>query len=97
MRAIILIQSIIIVVGAYYIYTMSHAVTAQPVAPVIDMVPKTTPTEIHEGYVAPTTQPPKDIPVSTTTKSKVTGPNDAGMEYPTNPDVNYPDQPVRPQ
>ncbi len=97
MKAIILLQSIIIVVGAYYIYTLSHAVTAQPVAPVIDMVPTTTPGVIHEGYVAPTSQPPKDTAATTAKKIAPTGPNDSGMEYPTNPDSNYPDQPIRPE
>lgn len=87
MRAIILIQAIIIVVGAYYIYTLSHAtqVTESPV-PVVEMVPTTTtPTVIRTGYTAPTTQPPVDTPTTNPTPSTVTGPNDAGMEYPTNP------------
>jgi hypothetical protein len=96
MRAIILIQAIIIVLGAYYIYTMSHAVKVeQSPVPVVQMIPATTTNEVHPGYVPPTTQPPSDVPPATTSKSVIKGPNDAGMEYPTNPDVNYPDQPIR--
>lgn len=96
MKAIILLQSIIIVLGAYYIYTMSHAVSVEPSpVPVVDMVPTTSPTDVHEGYVAPTKQPPTDVAATATVKTTVTGGNDAGMEYPINPDYNYPDQPLR--
>jgi hypothetical protein len=96
MRAIILLQSIIIILGAYYIYTMTHAVKVEesPV-PVVDMVPTTEPTDTHPGYVPPKANPPSDEPVSSTTlKSTVTGPNDAGMEY---PDAPPPDKTLRTQ
>ena len=85
MRAILLIQSIIILLGAYYIYTLSHVtkVELSPV-PVVQMVPTSTPNKLREGYTPPTTQPPKDTPVIQATTSSITGPSDAGMEYPTN-------------
>lgn len=95
MRVIILIQSIIIVLGAYYIYTLSHATSVvQTPTPRVEMMPATTTSDVHPGYTPPTTQPPKDTPEGTTTKA-IKGANDAGMEYPTNPDINYPDQPLR--
>ena len=95
MRAIILIQSIIIVLGAYYIYSISPATAVQPsLVPIVQIVP-VAPTTTHAGYVAPKTQPPKDDTIIHASSSGITGPSDAGMEYPTNPDTTYPNQPLR--
>jgi len=95
MRTIILIQAIIIVLGAYYLYTLTHVTKVeQSPAPVVEMVPASTTSTIHPGYVPPTTQPPKDD-VSSSATSTVKGATDVGgMEYP-NPDSNYTDQPLR--
>ena len=83
MKAIILLQSIIILLGAYYIYTLSQAKAPADVTPMIHLEQATT-TE-HPGYVPPTGPPPTDesldVPSDATT-STPTGPSDAGMEYP---------------
>ena len=81
MKIIILIQSIIILVGAYYIYTLPQAKTVVESAPTVQIVPVDT---VREGYVPPTTQPPRDESVTTETSasSNISGPSDVGMEYP---------------
>ena len=86
MRTIILVQSIIIVLGAYYIYTLSAAApVVQTPVPAVEIVPVSTTTEVRTGYSGPTTQPPEPtaLPDTFISTSSVTGPNDAGMEYPT--------------
>ncbi len=80
MKVIILIQSIIILLGAYYMYTMSQRVEVVAEPPIVEMTPMKVPDTL-EGYTPPTSNPPAD---ETTVESGTTikGPNDAGMEYP---------------
>lgn len=78
MRIIILIQTIIIIVGAYYVYTLSKGAAEQEGADsaisieVVETPAPTSPQEVEAEVSASTTA---DVPVS--------GGNDAGMEYPT--------------
>lgn len=82
MRIIIIVQSIIILLGGYYLYTQSQLKTVEPVT-VPTLVPAA-PADEHPGYEPPTENPPGyEAEVSATTTSPVTGPSDAGMEYPT--------------
>lgn len=77
MRIIIIIQSLIILVGAYYIFTLSQAdpVTSNPV---LVTPPQATP----NNYVPPSSNPPVVESVPVTASSSISGPSDAGMEYP---------------
>ena len=76
MRLILIIQTIIIVAGAYYIYTLRQS------------------DEIVTPSTASTTPLPPPVPVraepapveatsSTEVQTDISGPNDAGMEWPT--------------
>ena len=78
MKVIILIQSIIILLGAYYIYTLSKAEVVIETTPVEQIV---VPKPIRAGYVEPTEQPPRDVS-ELDASSTIKGPNDSGMEYP---------------
>jgi hypothetical protein len=83
MKLIIIIQSLIIIAGAYYVYTLSH--TTEVIvesAPTIKM--NIEPGMVREGYTPPTENPPVD-PVKA--DSEVTGHSDVGMEFPI-PDEN---------
>lgn len=81
MRIIIVIQSIIIIVGAYYVYTLSKGIET----------PEDTDTDSEISIeVVETITPPseEDVTTSETLASSsaelpVLGGNDAGMEYPT--------------
>lgn len=80
MRTIIIIQSLIILLGAYYVYTLraSTLVTPEPeLVPVAEM--KVAPAVI-EGYIPPTENPPRDE--TETDATTVTGSSDVGMEFP---------------
>lgn len=79
MRTIIIIQTLIILAGAYYFYLQSQA-TPVPVEPTLEAT--TTPAFL-EGYTAPTENPPAFENVATTSaESDITGHSDVGMEYP---------------
>jgi hypothetical protein len=76
MKIILVIQSLIILAGAYYIYTLSHETVEQD-----EVVTKVVP--------APTSTPAAvEIEATTTVETKTNapvpsaGPNDAGMEWP---------------
>ena len=79
MRIIIIVQSLIILVGAYYIYTLSQAVPVETTPLPIRV--ESSPINEREGYVPPTENPP-GVDTAMTATSSVSGPNDAGMEYP---------------
>ena len=79
MKLIIIIQSLIIVAGAYYVYTLSHSqdVIAEPMP--TDAAPLVMPGMPREGYTPPTENPPAD---PNELNSEVTGHSDVGMEFP---------------
>ena len=80
MKLIIIIQTLIIIAGGYYVYLLSHpkeTVVAPAPATTMPVVEPGTP---REGYVPPTANPPAD---PTTLDSEVTGHSDVGMEFPT--------------
>lgn len=75
MRIILIIQAIIIVCGAYYIYQLRQGETAPA------NQPAPSPVEREPEVVSP----PVDIEATTTaeeTSQVIGGPNDAGMEWP---------------
>ena len=76
MRIILIIQFVIIALGAYYIYTLSNAeeVKVVPAVAAIPVVETTKP--VYREEVASTTE----IKADTTTS--VSGGTDVGMEYP---------------
>jgi hypothetical protein len=79
MRTIIIIQTIIILAGAYYVYQLSQP-KEMPASPTLEAT--TTPAFL-EGYTPPTENPPPFENVATTTQeSDITGHSDVGMEYP---------------
>lgn len=80
MKAIILIQSIIILLGAYYVYTMNHRVSVVTEPPIVEIAPMKVPDTLEE-YTPPTGNPPADE-TSVESSATIKGPNDAGMEYP---------------
>jgi hypothetical protein len=79
MKLIIIIQTLIIVAGAYYVYLLTH-----PKEVTIESVPTTTAPVVEEGavrenYTPPTENPPAD---PATLDSEVMGHSDVGMEFP---------------
>jgi hypothetical protein len=76
MKIILVIQSLIILAGAYYIYTLSHE-TAEPEVVVNEVIPAptSTPATIEVEETA-TVETKANTPVP------IAGPNDAGMEWP---------------
>jgi len=78
MKLIIIIQTLIIIAGGYYIYLLTNAkeVIVEP-TPTVKM--NINPGEPREGYTPPTENPPAESPV---TESEVTGHSDVGMELP---------------
>ncbi len=78
MKLIIIIQTLIIIAGGYYVYLLTHSteVIVEPVPTVkINIEPGT----VREGYTPPTENPPADEAVQS---SEVTGHSDVGMEFP---------------
>lgn len=79
MRIIIIIQTLIILAGAYYLYQQSQP-AEMPTTPTLEA---TTTPALLEGYTPPTENPPPFDNVATTTvESDITGHSDVGMEYP---------------
>ncbi|MBY0538305.1 hypothetical protein K2P47_02815 [Patescibacteria group bacterium] len=79
MKLIIIIQTLIIIAGAYYVYLLSNPkeVIVEPVPEA--SVPVIESDSVREGYTPPTVNPPAD---PATLNSEVTGHSDVGMEYP---------------
>ena len=80
MRIIIIIQSLVTLLGAYYIYTLSYTVTVSETPPVMQ-VERRVPTTAAE-YVPPATNPPAESADTASSSAGASGPNDTGMEYP---------------
>ncbi len=81
MKTIIIIQTLIIIAGGYYVYLLNNPKTEVVVEPSVNTMPAApAPGTVREGYTPPTSNPPID-PV--TASSSVTGHSDVGMEYPT--------------
>jgi hypothetical protein len=78
MKLIIIIQSLIIIAGAYYVYSLGQPVEEVVVPAPVD-VPVVDPGVPREGYAPPTENPPAD---PATLNSEVTGHSDVGMEFP---------------
>lgn len=82
MRTILLVQTLIIIAGGYYIYLISHPgeVTSPTVTEEV-VVPDTTPATKKVGV----SEAPKIATTSssTTVTTDPQGPHDAGMEWPT--------------
>ncbi len=80
MRIIIIIQTLIILAGAYYLYQQSKQTVETPMRPTLEAT--STPV-LLDGYLPPTENPPPLDSVATTSKaSDITGHSDVGMEYP---------------
>jgi len=79
MKLIIIIQTLIIIAGAYYVYLLSNKdeVIVEPVAET--SMPVVEPGTPREGYTPPTENPPAD---PNELNSEVTGHSDVGMEFP---------------
>lgn len=84
MKLIIIIQTLIIIAGGYYVYLLSHPKKViEDSAPTI-VAPTVKPGTPREGYTPPTANPPID---PSTSDSAVTGHSDVGMEFPTPDDA----------
>jgi hypothetical protein len=82
MKIIILIQSLVILAAAAYIYWLSQnpVIIMEERAPML--APTTTPPFL-EGYTPPTENPPGYTESATSSDSSdITGHSDVGMEYP---------------
>ncbi len=80
MRIIIIIQTIIILAGAYYFYTQSQVPAVAPETIVPTLQPATS-TSNYPGYEPPTGNPP-GFEAEATSSVDVSA-SDVGMEYPT--------------
>ena len=76
MKIILVIQSLIILAGAYYIYTLAYP--AKEVEEVVEVM--TLPTSTPAVVEAEATT---SIETKSTIPAPIAGPNDAGMEWPT--------------
>jgi hypothetical protein len=74
MKIILIIQSLIIVAGAYYLFTLNHEVVTEVQPVVVETLPETP---------AATTTDEAVTTRETDVSSDIAGPNDAGMEWPT--------------
>ena len=84
MKLIILIQTLIIIAGGYYVYLLSQPKEVMvETAPTVT-VPVVPPGTAREGYTPPKNNPPID---PQTSGSAVTGHSDVGMEFPTPDDA----------
>jgi hypothetical protein len=81
MKFIIIIQSLIIIAGAYYVYLLSNNSVEETTIETIpqELMPVGVPGEPREGYTPPTGNPPADPALL---DSEVTGHSDVGMEFP---------------
>jgi hypothetical protein len=79
MKLIIIIQTLIIIAGAYYLYVLNNdtEVIVEPVAET--SMPVVEPGTARQGYTPPTENPPAD---PNELNSEVTGHSDVGMEFP---------------
>lgn len=75
MKIILVIQSLIILAGAYYIYTLAYPTNEE--AEVVEVVPLPTSTPAVVEVEATTT-----VTSDTSAPAPSAGPNDAGMEWP---------------
>jgi len=80
MRIIIIVQSLIILVGAYYIYTLVYNDGAQSTAAEQDAPAQYSDPLVIDEPVAEDQIEESDYTIMT--DSPITGPNDAGMEFP---------------
>ena len=82
MRTIIIIQTLIIIAGGFYIYTLSKEPKAEvkTEAPAIVTPPENI-KNLHPGYVPPTENPPA-VEATASGSKAFPGNSDAGMEYP---------------
>lgn len=79
MKLIIIIQTLIIIVGGYYIYLLSNP-KEEIIVPVPEpSVPVGVSGTVREGYIPPTGNPPADPVI---VDSEVTGQSGIEMEYP---------------
>ena len=78
MKTILIIQSIVILAGAYYIYTLRQGEGAKVMEPVV--VEEMDIKSDTDTSVATSSEEEKVADVET--KSEIAGPNDAGMEWP---------------
>lgn len=81
MRTIIIIQTLIIIAGGFYIYNLNKMpkTEVKTDSPSI-VIPADKTKNIHSGYTPPTGNPPSQTP-ATTTKGAPSH-SDAGMEFP---------------
>jgi hypothetical protein len=81
MRTILIIQSLIILAGAYYIYTLAHSTPTPVDEPAAELLPQTdvSPASVDREDETKETTDDETAPAIGTT---ITGPNDAGMEFP---------------
>jgi hypothetical protein len=77
MRTIVIVQTLIIIAGAYYIYTLSQAPAPEPEVETIQtdpVVPVTPPPVVEAAPVV--------VPATTTVSTDPSGHSDVGMEFP---------------
>lgn len=79
MKLIIIIQSLIIIAGAYYVYLLTHSTEVIVEPTPTNTMPVVEPGTVREGYTPPTENPPAD---PAELNSEVTGHSDVGMEFP---------------
>lgn len=80
MRIIIIIQALVILIGAYYIFAQSQENVDSP--EMLTVPAMVVPTD-RAGYTPPTEDPPVDETKSeNNATSGITGHSDVGMEYP---------------
>jgi hypothetical protein len=79
MKLIIIIQTLIIIAGGYYVYLLSNATEVVVEPTPTEVTPVVAPGTVREGYTPPTENPPIDPAQA---GSAITGHSDVGMEYP---------------
>lgn len=83
MRTLLVIQSLIIIAGAYYVYTLAHTndeMTTTISEPVVTIESSVAPTTDRSGEAD--TQPTEDLPNDNQPPENMPLGNDIGMEFP---------------
>ncbi len=80
MKIIIIIQTLIIIAGGYYVYLLTNEKSEVIVETPVENKEVETAAK-REGYEPPTENPPSNI-AEEVVETEITGHNDVGMEYP---------------
>jgi hypothetical protein len=83
MRAVLVIQSLIILGGAYYVYTLTRPPAVTPASTPSVVVPEVPPAVERADETPTATTTPDEVLVSSSSAVIITeGDNDLGMEFP---------------